>query len=370
MSGLRVLVLEPSGNLWGSEQVLLTTIRARAKGDAEMAVCLPPGTPLEPHVSRAGLTVYPTFVADLHLRGRMARLRAVYGLMRAARRFRPDVLHVNQAGATRIALIVGKLLSIPVTTHIQISEDVPYIEGLGRWVSRLACVFCVSDAVRAQFDPQGPVLPDRILTLYNPVDVRTMRRAEVVADPPFVTCVGRLVHTKGQDVLLEALAERTRDEALRAVFVGNTPDASGFDLELRDQAARLGIEPAVEWIGFDANPARYLSGAVASVCPSRNEPFGLVIVEAWAAGTIPIAWKGAGGAAELIEQSGGGLLFDDFTGASLAATLRRAMTLSPAERSRLVEAGQTWARAECDPVRQSARMMTVWKNVAGIGATA
>ena len=361
---IKILVVEPAGQLWGSEQTLLTNLATLEAADVKVSVCLPPGTPLAGRLSALGISVHPSFVANLHRKGRWARLRALSGLFQAARRSKPDVLHVNQAGATRLALLVGRLLNIPVTSHVQLAEDVEYLEGLGPLLNGLSAVICISDDIRSRFREDGPVPSERLVTIYNPVPLPDHADKTSIHTGPFVACVGRLVQTKGADVLLDALAEMCSVTALRAVFVGSTSDESGFDVELCSQAKRLDIADRVEWVGFDPVPARHLAGAVASVCPSWHEAFGLVVVEAWAANTIPIVWRGAGGAAEIVEKSGGGLMFDEMTGSSLAGVLCQASGMGLDERARLVAAGLAWAKAECNPWTQAGRMADVWAQAA------
>lgn len=362
---LRVLVVEPAGQLWGSERSLLANLAALPAGRAEVAVCLPADTPLVGHLQSLGFQTFPTFISDLHRKSKLERLRALIGLLVASVRFSPDVLHVNQTGSARIALMAGRILGVPVTTHVQLAEDVAYLEGLGRWLGGLSAAICISEYIRGLFAPDGPLQPDRLPTFYYPVDASALEPARPPDSSPRVACVGRLVKVKGQDVLLEALGLlHAEGVVLDAVFVGSTPDGSGFDSALRTQAQRLGIEARVEWVGFDPHPERRTAGAVAAVCPSRNEPFGLVIVEAWIAGTIPIAWRGSGGAAELIAASGGGLLYDEPTGESLAETLTQALHLSSEERLRMVGAGQQWVREACDPTMQAARLADVWNGAA------
>jgi hypothetical protein len=90
-----------------------------------------------------------------------------------------------------------------------------------------------------------------------------------------------------------------------------------------------------------------------------------VILEAWDAGAVPIAWMGSGGPAEIIEVSGGGLLYGEQTGESLGLQIRRVIEFEPEQRQALVERGRAWLSQNCDPVRYATRMLSYWDAIAG-----
>ncbi len=108
--------------------------------------------------------------------------------------------------------------------------------------------------------------------------------------------VGRLVRYKGVGVLLAALAEVP---AARLDIVGDGP----LGPSLRREAARLGLAGRVRFLGEmdGAAIARHLAGARALVLPSldRSEAFGLVQLEAMAAGVAVVCTELPTGVAEV-----------------------------------------------------------------------
>lgn len=124
---------------------------------------------------------------------------------------------------------------------------------------------------------------------------------------PMALFVGRLSIQKGPDLLLEAVPAilHFRHDA-KIVFVGD-----GYmrgDLERR--AHQLGVNHAVRFLGsMDPNGDLInLFKSTDCVCvPSRNEPFGIVILEAWAAGK-PVVATYSGGPAEVIQHGRTGYL--------------------------------------------------------------
>src|SRR5450432_4426431 len=99
-TGRRVLIVEPAGNLWGSERVLLDFLDQAIKSEWQIAVCCPANTPIIPALTGLGVPVFPAFIANLHLKPRAYRLMAAVRLFFVAARFKARLIYVNQAGAT------------------------------------------------------------------------------------------------------------------------------------------------------------------------------------------------------------------------------------------------------------------------------
>jgi glycosyltransferase involved in cell wall biosynthesis len=124
-----------------------------------------------------------------------------------------------------------------------------------------------------------------------------------LATPPDVALVlalGRLHPNKGFDLLLDALA-MTPD--LHLWLAGEGP----LRRALERQAARLGLARRVRFLGWRQDVSALLASADLLVCPSRHEPLGNVVIEAWAAG-LPVVATAAEGPAGLIADGETGIL--------------------------------------------------------------
>ena len=367
----RVLIVEPSGNLWGSERVLLDFLSVASKSSWEIAVCCPPGTQIIEPLSQLPVKIFPNFRANLHLQKRRQRLQAMLGLLRAAVSFRPSLIYVNQAGATRIALFVGRLLRIPVITHVRLAEDVQYVLSLHADRKALPKVLCISQYIRDLFPDEGIVSSTQLVMLYDLYSLQSDSANITFNSPipdgePIFSCVGRLAHIKGQDILLNAISVlNCAGVKAQAIFVGAAGPGDEFGCDLQRLSKDLAIEEQVIWAGFQSEASSHLSKCVAQVCPSRIEPLGRVVFEAWDAGTIPIAWAGSGGPAEVIRDSGGGLLYEQQTGECLAETLKVAISMKQMERGEMIKRGRAWLREYCDPHQYAQRMLSLWEEVAG-----
>jgi glycosyltransferase involved in cell wall biosynthesis len=152
-----------------------------------------------------------------------------------------------------------------------------------------------------------------------------------------VVALGRLHEAKAFDTLLQALAVERRPYLWLA---GEGP----LRRELEGLAGKLGIADRVRFLGWRDDREALFAAADMCIVPSRYEPFGSVIIEAWAH-HLPLAATVSAGPAALISDGGDGLLvpIDDVT--AMAAALTRLMDeagLGP----RLVEAG--WQRYQTD----------------------
>lgn len=120
--------------------------------------------------------------------------------------------------------------------------------------------------------------------------------------------VGRMIPRKGIDKLLSALERaRRRQPGLRLVVVGSGPD----EPKLRELARQLGLDD-VEFRGFvdqPGLPACYAEGDV-FVFPTLDDPYGIVLLEAAAAGLPIVASPFAGATLDLVRDGESGLVAD------------------------------------------------------------
>lgn len=155
--------------------------------------------------------------------------------------------------------------------------------------------------------------------------------------------VGRLSPEKGVATAIDAVAMLRREGIVdRFTIIGDGPvDHVG---SLRERADEHGIGDRVHFAGPKDPPAVAAALGDADVLlfpPLWEEPFGIVPLEAMAAG-VPVVSSATGGGAEMIEDESNGLTFQRADPQSLAAAVRRLAT-DPLLRQRLRENGRRTA---------------------------
>lgn len=162
----------------------------------------------------------------------------------------------------------------------------------------------------------------------DPVDRATLATPP---DVPLVFACGRLHRNKAFDILIRALADVPRAILWLA---GDGPERAA----LERLAADAGVADRIRFLGWrDDLPALYRAADL-FVCPSRHEPFGSIVPEAWAHGA-PMVAAAAQGPAAMITDGVDGLLVPIDDAPAMAAAMRAALD-DPALRARLAAAGR------------------------------
>ena len=149
---------------------------------------------------------------------------------------------------------------------------------------------------------------------------------------PLLLALGRLHRNKAFDVLLRALAELPEAHLWLA---GSGPE----EHTLKSLAAKLGVASRLHLLGWREDVAALLAAADILVCPSRIEPLGNVVIEAWAQGT-PVVASAAVGPMNLIVPGENGLIVPLEDASALALSVRTLID-NPLLAKRLSEAGRT-----------------------------
>lgn len=135
------------------------------------------------------------------------------------------------------------------------------------------------------------------------------------ADARLVVALGRLHWKKGFDVLLRAVAQ------IPLVWLWLGGDGP-LRANLEDLARRLGITERVKFLGWRDDRYDLLAAADLVAMPSRYEPFGTVMLEAWAAAK-PLVVAAAAGPRELVRDGVDAILVPVDSPAELAAAIQR-----------------------------------------------
>ena len=253
--------------------------------------------------------------------------------LRAARTGSYDVVHAHDWLVAHAGVTVRDHLDVPLVATIHATESGRHqgwlpaahnrtIDDVERWLANEADrVIVCSQYMRAEVSRLFDVSAERTEVVYNGVDalswhprpraVAAARRRYAAGDAPLVTFAGRLVYEKGVQHLIAAVPQMLDEHpGLRVVVAGDGP----YRGELEALAPG-----AVTFAGFlGGHSLTALMGASdCYVVPSIYEPFGMVALEAAAAGT-PVAVADTGGLCEIVEHGVTGVKFAPQDPAALA----------------------------------------------------
>jgi glycosyltransferase involved in cell wall biosynthesis len=174
-------------------------------------------------------------------------------------------------------------------------------------------------------------------------------------DAVVLLSLSRLHEKKGIDVLLKALA------GLDPRYVLLIAGEGELRAEFEALSERLGVAPRVRFLGWRTDRNALLDLADICVLPSRYEPFGTVVVEAWQTST-PIIAARAIGPANSITHGADGLLcdIDDVTG--LRAQIDACQTDS-ARRDAMIEAGLENVRRTYNEAAVAAKFLALYEGI-------
>lgn len=264
------------------------------------------------------------------------------------------VIHCHKSSDLRLGALLTTLrpsLRLFFTDHMGVTR--PKKDLYHRWAyGRVTRLLSISEATRARNLTAFPLPAERIRRLYlgidpapyapclPPSEVATLRASLCIPDGALaIGLPGRLTPGKGQEVWLEALArlaERRPALTWHGVLIGGLTAQEGSDeahvRTLRERVAALGLAERITFAGFRRDLPRLFEALDVVCIPSRNEAFGLTVIEAMAAGKAVIG-ADSGAIPELIADDGGRLAAPEDAGAWAAALAELAE--DPALRERL-----------------------------------
>lgn len=247
-------------------------------------------------------------------------------LLHIFRKLRPDIVHTHTSKAGiwgRLAARAAKVPRIVHSTHGLIysnNAQIPGVSGrrlmlkifkaMDRRAGRCSdAIICLSekelgDMLRLKLGPSG-----RTYCIPNGIPLQAFKAIErhpqqwEKAGLTLATA-GRLNKEKGHAVLLNIFARLgAKFPELRLKIAGDGPLLE----RLRSQAVRLGIDDKVDFLGYQSDMVAFLASADIFVLSSHYEGFGLVLVEAMAAG-LPVVAMEVGGVSEVLDDGKAGIL--------------------------------------------------------------
>ncbi|WP_332876004.1 glycosyltransferase family 4 protein [Massilia sp. S19_KUP03_FR1] len=226
------------------------------------------------------------------------------------------------------AVMLGKYFNKPVVitargTDINLIPQFALPRKMIMWAAeRASGIVTVCQALKEEITGLG-VVNKNIVALRNGVDLqrfqptdRAAARAALGITAFTILSVGLLDPRKAHDIPIRALVELPD---VRLMIAGSGPDLK----KLQDLAAQIGVNDRVTFLGPIAQTAlaQYYNAADVLVLASSREGWANVLLESMACGT-PVIASNVWGTPEVVNAPEAGLLMDERTPASLAASVR------------------------------------------------
>ncbi|HEX2417792.1 MAG TPA: glycosyltransferase family 4 protein [Micromonosporaceae bacterium] len=267
-----------------------------------------------------------------------------------------DVIHAHDWLVAHSAITLREKLDVPLVATIHATEMGRHQgwlpEDLSRSIHSVECwlanqvdrVVACSHYMRWEISRLLGVPYQRIDVVVNGVDRELWRvspaavtaaRLRYAGSGPLIGFAGRLVYEKGVQDIIEAMPRlRAAHPGLRLVVAGDGP----YRAELQDRVDRLQLRPAVSFAGFLGNDLPAVIAATDAIAvPSIYEPFGMIALEAIAAG-VPVVAAETGGLKEIVEPGHTGMTFRVGDPDALARAVSRLLRDQMAAQ-RIVKAG-------------------------------
>jgi glycosyltransferase involved in cell wall biosynthesis len=247
-------------------------------------------------------------------------LSSIYILMQLINEEHFGIIHTHgyAAGITgRLAAIWAGKKEIIHTVHNFLPAVSPILTVGGRFAEKQLSkhskkIITVSKQLLASQIEIG-IAPDKLITIYNGIEATKLSLKDkskaramlgLAKQDHVIGTICRLIPSKGIDIFLQALAQLNKTQPVKGLIIGDGP----LKIKLQNLTQMLGIENEVLFLGQRENISELLSALDIFILPSRQEGFGLTLVESQWLG-LPVIASDTGGIKEIIQHNINGLLF-------------------------------------------------------------
>ncbi len=340
---MRVLQAMAGAEYGGAEEFFVRLVSALVRAGVEQRVVI------RRHERRAA-RLREAGIAPMELRfGGLLDWRSPLALGREIRAFRPAIVMTWMNRATRMCprgpfVHVGRLGGY---------YNLKYYRRCRHLIANTQDI--VDYLVKAGWPPERVhYLPNFVAA--DPAAPANRHDLFTPDNAPLLLAMGRLHGNKAFDTLLQALAD-VPDAYLW--LAGEGP----LRRQLEEQAEALAVKPRVRFLGWRQDTAALLAACDVFVCPSRHEPLGNVVIEAWAQG-IPVVAADSLGPGTLIETMDTGVLVPVDDARALARAIRLVLT-DDGLRAHIANSGRTAYEAGFTEEAVVERYLAFFRQVTG-----
>ena len=321
---MRIALIISALSAGGAERVIATLANCWAARGWRVTLITfePPGTTpyyeVDPRVTLRQLGIAsvgsPLWRA---IRQNLRRIRALRQTLRAAD---PDLAISFLAKINVLTVLASRGLDFPVVVSERNNPERQRFRGIWSWLRQrlYGAAYCVVTPSRGVLESFSGAIRERGRVIPNPVDLAPAACAPRGSGR--LVAVGRLVHQKGFDLLLQAFAKIAPEHPEWTLTIWGEGEQRPA---LETLSADLGLAGRVRLPGLTERPGQWVAAADVFVLSSRYESFGNVITEAMAAGLPIVAFDCPWGPGDILRDGEDGLLVPPEDVDALAAALGR-----------------------------------------------
>jgi glycosyltransferase involved in cell wall biosynthesis len=261
--------------------------------------------------------------------------RYLKGLTTLIRRERVDLIQSHLLGSNVYCSLAGLLTRKPVVATFHGAVDIGEDERLKRLKFGAInlgahCVVAVSDSLREGIVNRTPLKAGKMRVIYNGIKTADFQRPHSDAlrkqngwarEDIIIGCLGNIRSAKGYDILLRAAA-LLKDKPATYRFVIAGQGKPGLYDDLLKLRAELGLEETVHFLGFNDDPAGFLSNLDLFLLSSTSEGFSIATIQAMAASLSVIVTR-SGGPEEIVTHGENGWMVETGSPEAIAEAVEK-----------------------------------------------
>jgi len=289
----------------------------------------------------------------------------------------PDVVHLSNALLLGLAQQLGERLGVPVICSLQ-DEDVwvdvmkpSARDSVWKLMSKkgehVSSFISVSDYYARVMKEQMDIPGEKLATVHIGVDPADYTFQPVSEKKRNIGYISRMCHENGLDILIDAFILLKQKEEYQDVGLvltgGSTGDDRKYISDIKHKLREHGLQDQVEiHDDFEEVGLREYFQKVSMVSvPVRNgEAFGIYLLECMASG-VPVVQPELGAFPEIVELTGGGLIYKENNPEALASSLEQLLK-DPEKLDQLSRQGKVGVEEHFHIDMQAERMVKIYQD--------
>lgn len=299
----KILIIEPSGKLYGSEMVLHDILRNISREKYDFTIALPKNSLFSQRLDEISIR----HKSILTISSLKAKLISYFKIFSNLLFNKTDLIFINQAGILRPISLINKCFNIPIVCEVSTLEDAIWVNALKqKHFKQVKSFICNSEFIADKLQ----VSPEKKSTLYYGYQHKNLNPVIRSETSPFnIVLLGRISVSKGHFLLVDAIHELAQRGTTQVMvyFVGDAPSQE-IENEIRAKIDQYQLNDYFVFRGFQTNISEELSNKNLMVIPSVQEPFGRIFCET-AEAKLPTIVANSGGLGELASKFNIGIQF-------------------------------------------------------------